>query len=683
MPFDRLCQLRRYALGTCLAVTLGTGLARAGEEAADLRNLAEQQQQQIEELRQRIAAREAARAAEAAEAADDKDAPKDAGRVVIDPASVNKIIADYLKDNPGAGMPPGVQTGYSTATGFAIRSPNNPPYVNWQDESKIPFEMRIRGRIQIPYYYYKVTDDFDHQRNRLTYPTATASSGNGGLTAANNPWGVPGANSTGDFSILELKRTRLIFEGSVFDPNLRYQIQLDGPTRGLDGLSGGSGIQGIPGPNSNGGLSAVTQSNGNAIAQVDHAVRIYGAYVAYDFHPCCASKGCGEDCPEGTYKYAPTLTLIAGKLKPFFAFEEMLSSFNSHFVEHSMTEFFFDADDDNLLNWWGLQYKGMEDRLYAAVGITNGSESQFAARQMDDLPGFNAGLWYDFGGTWNAQRHAWDLYGDTVGDVDYSCKPVLRVGVATNIVWADRRSIYTNAELQRIRVSAVQPGGGNSSFINILNGGTIAGATPVNTNGTPDTVDKFDTYSYEAFAAFKWRGFSLFNDWFFRDIDDFKGTKRTGGADNPIIYQANLPATGINNGVNALFTRGGVYDMGTQIQVGYFLVPKKLEVCGKWSWIHGQSGTLNGDGTSRPGPTILVGATPVPTVIVNNAFREWHDSNEYAIGMNYFWRRTLLKWQTDLAYYQGGNPAAGGQSLAGFIPGVDGWMLRTQIQIGF
>ena len=39
----------------------------------------------------------------------------------VDPDAVKKIVADYLKDNPGAGMPPSVQTGYSTTTGFVIR----------------------------------------------------------------------------------------------------------------------------------------------------------------------------------------------------------------------------------------------------------------------------------------------------------------------------------------------------------------------------------------------------------------------------------------------------------------------------------------------------------------------------------------------------------------------------------
>jgi len=42
-----------------------------------------------------------------------------------------------------------------------------------------------------------------------------------------------------------------------------------------------------------------------------------------------------------------------------------------------------------------------------------------------------------------------------------------------------------------------------------------------------------------------------------------------------------------------------------------------------------------------------------------------------------------MKFQTDLGFYNGGNPAAGGQSPAGFIPGVDGWLVRSQVQLAW
>ena len=69
--------------------------------------------------------------------------------------------------------------------------------------------------------------------------------------------------------------------------------------------------------------------------------------------------------------------------------------------------------------------------------------------------------------------------------------------------------------------------------------------------------------------------------------------------------------------------------------------------------------------------------------MVNGAFRHFSEAQEYAVGINYYFKGQQLKWSTDLSWYNGGNPAAGGQSPAGFIPGVDGWMVRSQIQFAF
>jgi hypothetical protein len=69
--------------------------------------------------------------------------------------------------------------------------------------------------------------------------------------------------------------------------------------------------------------------------------------------------------------------------------------------------------------------------------------------------------------------------------------------------------------------------------------------------------------------------------------------------------------------------------------------------------------------------------------VYNEAFRHFSEAQEYAVGINYYIKGQQLKLQTDVSWYNGGNPAAGGQSPAGFIPGVDGWMIRSQIQFAF
>jgi hypothetical protein len=581
-----------------------------------------------------------------AKKAEDKKAP--AG---LDEKAVNNLIDAYLKDHPGAGMPSGVQQAY-TGNGFEWRSTQNPTYANWEDQSKIPFTLRIRGRIQADYYFYKVADTANHQTGLDT-----------------------GANTAGDFSQFEIKRGRLFFDGTVFDPNLRYNITLDGNTRGLANLVNGNGVA---------GTGAVPGGNGEGT--VDHAVRLFNAFISYDFHPCGSYAGCACDCPEGYYRYQPTLTAFVGKVQPFFGLEEILGSGVEQFVEFSMADWFFDADDNNEQTGAGLQVRAFEDRLFGQMMITNGNETQIANLQMDNLPGAQVGGWYDFGGTWNEQQKRWDLYGDSISDIDYSCNPVARVGFATNFVPMGRRSIFDDAELNRVRITSPAPGG--TTILQLLNGGgrnQNASAGGV----SPFSLDAVDSYTYDVFWAGKWRGFSLYNEWWLRNLDNFRalrsptvgGTPTTNGTGvaNPILYSSTI------GGVTAasLFPQNrGIIDYGFSLQSGYFLIPKKLEIAGRWAWIRGQSGNSNGDGTFTT--VNLPGVQGGAVRVVNNAFKEFSEANEYAIGINYYFYRQMVKWQTDFSVYTGaGNPAAGGQSPAGFIPGVNGYMIRSQIQLQF
>ena len=142
-------------------------------------------------------------------------------------------------------------------------------------------------------------------------------------------------------------------------------------------------------------------------------------------------------------------------------------------------------------------------------------------------------------------------------------------------------------------------------------------------------------------------------------------------------YQDTLGAGGATR--NALFPHHGLTDYGTMLQAGYFIIPKKLEIAARWSWIRGESGDINGKGTF----TTVALPGGITADRVNGAFRQFHEANEYAIGINRYWKRQQLKWQTDFSWYEGGNPAGGGVSAAGFIAGSDGWMIRTQIQLAF
>jgi hypothetical protein len=380
----------------------------------------------------------------------------------------------------------------------------------------------------------------------------------------------------------------------------------------------------------------------------------------------------------------PTITLIAGKSKPFFGLEEIMGSGNEFMVEYNAADWYFDADDDNLMMLAGTRIKALDDRLYIEAVLTNGNESQFPNTQMDQLPGFNVGFWYDFGGTapqvpGSAPSRPNNAgsgigagrtpFGDYLSDLDYSCTPILRVGGATNIVPMGRRSLYGDDEQSRV---FVMPGGpqGGTRLINLLDGLTNA-TTP---NGS-HAVDEFNSSSFEAFWATKYRGLSVWNDWWYRSLNAFHTTPN--GQDN-IIYQDTL---GPNAGTrNALFPRQhALIDWGTAIGVGYFIIPKKLELVGRFSMVEGNSGDTNGKGTFTTRTIPGVGTVDV----VNGAFRQYHEFREVEVGVNYYFYGQLLKWQTDFGVYDGGNPAGGGQSPTGFIAGSDGWMLRTQIQLAF
>src|SRR5262249_20964260 len=124
----------------CALVALLLAVSRpiyGGDPPADLRSVIVQQGKEIEELQKQLDAKLAARAGGAADPAQPQ----------VDATAVQKIVADYLHENPGAGMPSSVQSGYSLGNGFFVRSAPNPNYVRWDDECKIPFELRVRGRL--------------------------------------------------------------------------------------------------------------------------------------------------------------------------------------------------------------------------------------------------------------------------------------------------------------------------------------------------------------------------------------------------------------------------------------------------------------------------------------------------------------------------------------------------------
>jgi hypothetical protein len=557
-----------------------------------------------------------------------------------------------VTEKSGSGL--SFDAGYDPSKGFFLDALRDPDYPKTAS-GKFPFELAVRGRIQSDYYNYKVTDSKNH------------------LTGIDT-----GANTAPDESLFEIKRLRLVLAGWLYDPDIRYQFQFDGNTRGLATENTRQNAFANPIGNVEGGAN---------LSNVDSGVRLLEAWVAYDLHSDPDETG-----------YRSTLTFIAGKLKPMGSFEEYIRSTGGQFVEFSMASWMFDSDADNYLYGAGVQVKALDDRFYAQVLITNGSDNQVPDYNLDNIPGANLGWWYDFGGTRDECTRRWKLYGDSISDLDWSENPVLRVGSAANITPMGRRSQYTSAELDFFKAATAAPGGSNIDTV--LGGGGLATGgnfTNVASGNSPFAVDAFDVYTYDFYYAGKWHGFSFYNEWWIRDYDNFRGEKNPSlSGNNPILYTMNTP-----NGktATALFDRGGMVDFGTAFQTGYFLIPHKLEMAFRYSLISGVSGDINGDGTFTTVPAtslgikesgLVGGSQPANTVplgtnirVVNGAFTHYHDSQEFTLGLNVFFYGQQVKWQTDVGFYTGGNPAVNGQSPAGYIPGVDGYLIRTQIQLYF
>src|SRR5262249_49249322 len=131
----------------------------------------------------------------------------------------------------------------------------------------------------------------------------------------------------------------------------------------------------------------------------------------------------------------------------------------------------------------------------------------------------------------------------------------------------------------------------------ILNGAGVATGTGGAAAGiSPFAVDAFDSYTFEAFLAGKYKGFSFLNEWWVRDVDNFRGDRIAGtNLNRSILYNSTGPG---GTAVPSLFpAHTSLIDYGMTVQAGYFLIPKKLEVAARYSWISGQSGDINGNGT--------------------------------------------------------------------------------------
>jgi hypothetical protein len=189
---------------------------------------------------------------------------------------------------------------------------------------------------------------------------------------------------------------------------------------------------------------------------------------------------------------------------------------------------------------------------------------------------------------------------DDLADYEYHLQPATRIGAAVATTTINRSG---STEFNALRV--VDSGQELSSLL-------------------PGSVDQYDVLLFAVDASVKYMGWSFTSEYYFRNIYDFEG--------------GSIPA---------------LFDFGFWLQSGYFVIPQKLELLARWSYVVGESGTL-GAGLQA--------------------------ANDKAIGLAWYLRHQHAKVTIDLTHLDG---APIDSQALNIFPGDRGWLVRSQLQFSF
>jgi hypothetical protein len=352
-----------------------------------------------------------------------------------------------------------------------------------------------------------------------------------------------------DLNEFQLKRGRLAFSGTAFNPNFYYFIQLDGRS-----------------------------SSGDDIRLLDY-------FLSYDF---------GRD-QFGLKK--GTIGFRTGKYKVPFTMSRWLSGQQFEFTDRSMASMYFDV---NRSFAWGLYGEARcfdfpihwETAIFNGL-VTGGAETG-SSGTLDKNFAYSARFYAIPVGQWGV---------GSLADLDGHECPAVRVGCGFAVSEIDRSG---TTEFNTLRV--VDSGQTLASLLALL----------------PDQVDSYAVSLYSADASFKYRGWSGTMEYYWRGISNFKG------ASQPDLF-----------------------DHGFWLQLGYFVVPRRLQLLARWSRVEGNSGTL--------------GVTD-------------QSAEEVAGGFAWYFRDNHAKLVADVTHLDG---APINSSSLDIDPGDRGWLFRTQIQFSF
>ncbi len=288
------------------------------------------------------------------------------------------------------------------------------------------------------------------------------------------------------------------------------------------------------------------------------------------------------------------LALKLGQYKIPFTLSRFLSAQEMQFTDRSVSSMFFDANRSLAFGAYGeRQHSASLWTWETAVfnGLVTGGAETGAAGGLDNNFAVSGRLASYWGGDWGS---------DDQCDYDFHESPVYRLGGAFAASSIDR---IGQTEFGAIRV--------------VDDGQRLANLLPAQVSG-------YRVNKYAVDASAKYRGWSVTSEYYFRNIGGFQGD-----------------------------TLPGLFDHGFSVDVGYFVIPQKMELLARWSRVVGNSGTLGvGD----------------------------RSADERSLGGVWYFRRHAAKLTVDATYLDGAPIDAFSLDI---FPGQAGWLMRTQLQFSF
>ncbi|MDG2219888.1 MAG: hypothetical protein P8L85_00810 [Rubripirellula sp.] len=292
-----------------------------------------------------------------------------------------------------------------------------------------------------------------------------------------------------------------------------------------------------------------------------------------------------------------TIGLRTGKYKVPFTIARWLSGRDFEFADRSVASTFFDV---NRSFAWGLFGQTMAAQfpikweLAIFNGLVTGGAETGSSGSLDGNFAYSGRLFALPIGDWGNSHLA-----------DFECHQQLAMRVGGGFAFSEIDRSGTT-EFSRLRV--VDSG---ARLVDLFSNASL-------------NVNSYEVSLFAVDASWKYRGWSSTIEYYFRNIKNFRG--------------AEVPT---------------LFDHGFWLQLGKFVVPRKIQLAARWSRVDGNSGSIGVDNQS---------------------------SEEIAGSFTWHIRENHSKVVIDAAYLDGAPVSSDALDLS---PGDRGWLFRSQVQFSF